>query len=1183
MFLEKLEILGFKSFARKTKFQFNSGITGVVGPNGCGKSNIVDAIRWVLGEQRAGTLRSERMENVIFNGSRSLKPLGMAEVAMTIKNTKNLLPVEYTEVVVTRRLFRSGESQYLLNNVTCRLRDILNLFLDSGMGFDAYSVIELKMVEDILSGRPEERRRIFEQAAGISKYKQRRVQAFRKLDSTEKDLLRVNDIISEVQKNVESLNRQVSKARRYQNLADRLNELEVKTATCQFSSILDNLDPLIENYERLKKDFENISAKLNLFEADIENFRTQRLQVDQKLSAAQDKLNQANRKIQQKENEVILARERINAINESNRKDEAEKVELTQRLEKLQVDRQTLVETLDELKASSADAEKHYRENLKILEASENELKEKRAHLDKIDKSHLQIIEDISNLAKEQERFKIQIEHNNQRLNFLTSDESRLTKELTNTEAELEKKESAFELTCSDLERKKDEKESADTQISDYLEQSEDLKNSIFKNKNQVDDLENRILLIRKLMESLEDYPEGVRHLLLKKGETDGFPGAVADFISIPGEYRLAIEVFLGEASTFLITHDHEHAYEGIRVLRQAEKGHVTFIPMESASVNPGKALRADSILSSDGVLAQASQVITAKPEAKNIVTRLFEHCFIVKDLQTARILAGQFTELDVTFVSVSGEFISTRGFIKGGARPNRQSGPIGRADELRRMEVKQADLLDQIETEETKRERLVAEIERLTKIRTQLNQYIRDLEQQKTKFQIALGQLQFTQKQNQEQLSRNSAEREKIETDINEFEQTLNTLGPNLSQAEKQRKVIEAEVLAQRTELALFEKSNSEQANKVHQLNVEFVELQGRLSNTERELSQSKQLSDEYKKTIQQKNENIETGKKQKIEFQNQMENGNQELESDFVLQDDLEKVVLGYETERSEIIRKIDDLGRRTRGLRFDREQSSTKIHDLELQISEKKLMAENIQQRLLEEYEIQIKRIPLEPDISIEDLKAELEAVRTRLKGLGAVNLLAIQEHEKEKERFDFLESQQNDLMEARNTLTETIDVINKTAREQFFEIYQVIRKNFREVFHGFFPDGEADLLMPDSGDVLENEIEVVANSKGKRLGSLALLSGGEKTLTAISLLFAIYLVKPSPFCILDEVDAPLDDVNINRFVQAIEKFSDKTQFILVTHNKLTMKAANSLYGITMTPDGVSKVVSVKMESD
>lgn len=1179
MFLDKLQIVGFKSFAKKTSFQFNRGITGIVGPNGCGKSNIVDAIRWVLGEQKAGTLRSERMENVIFNGSKQLKPLGMAEVSMNIKNTKNLLPVEYSEVVITRRLFRSGESQYLLNNNICRLKDILNLFMDSGIGFDAYSVIELKMVESILNGRPEERRRIFEEAAGVTKYKQRRIAAFRKLENTEKDLLRMRDIITEVQKNVDSLERQVRKAQRYENLLTELKELELKTATYQFSTILDELDPIIDNFEKFQKDQEKIVAKLNLYEADVETLRTQQIQIEQKLMGSQQRLNEVNTRIQKRESTIAVNQERIKAIDESNRRDESEVADLEQRRERLRIDTGTLEKSGTELREKIKTDKIFYDGKNSALKESEKQLLGKRTQLKVREQEQIQKIEAISNLSKNQERLKVQLEHQRGRLTGLKIEETALIQDNEQVQKLISENEKNNLKNTEDYQRKVTDREMLEEQISDLTSKADELKEEIFHDRNQVQLLENRIQLLRQLRESLEDYPEGVRHLMLEKGAKSGYRGALADVISVPEAYRLAIEVFLGEVSVSLLTDSVAQAFEGIQELRKSKKGFVSFLPLEDSA----SAIENDRNFDSPEIINRADQIITIDSKYQKILTNLFSRCYLVKDIQVAQQLAKQNANQLLSFVTLSGELVTTTGIVKGGLRPEKQTSQVGRGDELLKFENEYEVLLTKIQQKERERELMLHEIERLTENRTRLAKQIQGMEQEKTQYQILSGQLNYRQRQNSERLTRINEEQIRLQHELVSFETQLTNSSPEIEKLELQKSELEKQLAEMRSQLTEFEQQYDAIAKEVHLLNLNLVEIEGKYANIERERSQNEGRIAEYSRTIENKKTNIKNGNEQKIVLQKEIEQYDRELESDFVVQEELENVVQKYETERSDVVRKADDLSRLLKGLYHDRDQTSERIHNLELQISQHKLKAENIQQRMQEEFDFNIQREAVPPGISLEEMQNDLEQARKRMKTIGPVNLVAIEEYNKEKERLDFLVNQQNDLIEARDTLTKTIELINETAQKQFAEIYETIRTNFKNVFHNFFPNGEADLIMSESGDVLENEIEVVANAKGKRLGSLALLSGGEKTLTAISLLFAIYLVKPSPFCILDEVDAPLDDMNINRFNQAIRNFSDNTQFIIVTHNKLTMKAADSLYGITMSGDGASKVVSVKIEQE
>lgn len=1182
MYLNKLEILGFKSFGRKTAFIFNSGITSIVGPNGCGKSNIVDAIRWVLGEQKAGTLRSERMENVIFNGTKTIKPLGMAEVSLTVKNTRNILSVDYTDVVITRRLFRSGESQYLLNNSICRLKDILDLFMDTGMGPDAYSVIELSMVESILNGKAEERRKIFEQAAGISKYKLRRRVALRKLEATEKDLVRVEDIISEVQKNVDSLQRQVRKARRHQELAEQLKNAEIQYATIQYFQLLNELKPLQANYELLKKDLNKLSTKITLHESEVEALQTQLVHIEQKLSTAQEKLDVANKTIYKKEEEIAISRERFNATDERNQKNSIEKKQLEERLTHLQKQKDETTARISTLQKEIADVEAQYDARKAILTEFEERLEQKRSTSRDYEEQHLQLIDKISDKSKENERLQFQLEHQTKRIQELTNDATLLKDRIQTNESNFQKIKEKISLQTNQLERQIVERDEIEKKISSMLNEAESLKEVIFLEKSQVEDINNKSQLLRRLIESYEDYPEGVRNLLLKQKE-QGFLGTFADVISVADKYRLAIESFLGEATAFVLTRDISFAFKGIDYLIKNEKGIVTFIPLQrfmNAQLDDGITIDPKTV---PGFIGYAHDLVECDQSIRPIVNTLLKTCIIVEDIMPIRQMVQQTTNGKFSFVSLSGDLISGLGAIKGGRKSDKDGGPIGRRDQLNQLESKKEQLINSIDEKEKRRERIIQEIERLSLNQKSIAGRIKELEKGKTEAELELRQKQFEQDKYKEELDKNTLDRDVLEKEGEAVRQRLVSIKPEIEQAEKERQQLKSNIQIIQKELANLEKETSLVANEVHALNLEVVSKKGEFNNAEQEIARNVLLAKEYQQSIEAKRQEIETGSEQKEKLQQRMVQLNNELETDFNAQDELEQVVQKYEAERGEIARKVGEINRTIRGLRFDREKVSEKLHGLELHISELKLKSENIQQNVKEEYDVQLKEEKFSDETDIETLERAIESIKRKIHALGPINLLALKEYEKEKERLNFLTEQQTDLFDAKKNLMDTLTVINHTARTKFQDVYKLVRNNFAEVFKSFFPEGEADLVLTDDRDLLESELEIVATPKGRRLGSLALLSGGEKTLTAISLLFAIYLVKPSPFCILDEVDAPLDDTNIERFTKAIRTFSDNTQFIIVTHNKLTMKAADCLYGITMLQDGISKVVSVKMEHE
>lgn len=1182
MYLEKLEILGFKSFGKRTSFSFNNGITSIVGPNGCGKSNIVDAIRWVLGEQKAGILRSERMENVIFSGTKTLKPLGMAEVSLTIKNTKNILPVEYTDVVITRRLFRSGESHYLLNNTSCRLKDIIDLFMDTGMGPDAYSVIELRMVESILDGKPEERRRILEQAAGVSKYKMRRRSAYKKLDDTEKDLVRIEDIISEVQKNVDSLKRQVRKARRHQELSEQLKTAEIRYETIRYSALLDELDPSQTNHTLISRDLNKLSAKMHLHESDIETLQTRLIQIEQKLSTAQEKLDSANKAIYKKEEEITICRERLNATEERNRRNEIDKKEFEERLTHLQQRKDDSIEVMARLQKEITAIEKQYATHKAVLAELEKSQEQKQTALRNNEKQHLQLLDAVSTKSNENERLQYQLEHQAKRLDELVSEKSFLKKQTADNENIFHTFEDKISMIVDDLDRKIIERNETEEKISSMLDEAEKLKETIFSDKNRVADINNKIQLLKQLIESYEDFPEGVRNLMRNKKD-GGFPGTVADVISVPEKYRVAFESFLGEASAFVISNDISLAFNAIEYLKKNGKGIATCLPVENFPHSQPETSQANDLTGVRGFIGFGHELVKCESHFRPIVDLLLKNCIIVEDIALIREKANQVLNSGFNLVSLTGEIIYGWGAIKGGQKPGKNESPIGRKDQLDHIESDKYELLDSIEKNEKTRERMLQEIDRLSLNRKRSAEHIKELERQKADVQLELRQKRFEHDKYSEQLNKNSSEMSSIKEEIQAVRQQLVSMEPEIKQAEARKKQLQSDIETVQNELEILNKKTNSAAEEVHSLNLKVVEKKGEFTNAEQEQARNALLAKEYTHSIETRQQEIVEGIKKKEQLRKRIAELNDELETDFNMQDELERIVQRYEAERGEITRQLDKINQVMKGLRFDREQISEKIHGLELKISEIKLRADNIQQMVKEEYEIQLKREKVCEADATENLKHEIETTKSKLRALGPINLLALKEYDKEKERLDFLTAQETDLINARKNLVDTIEVINRTAQTKFLEVYSVVRKNFSQVFKGFFPEGEADLVMAQSSDVLEADIEIIANAKGLKLGSLALLSGGEKTLTATSLLFAIYLVKPSPFCILDEVDAPLDDTNIERFTSAIRKFSDNTQFIIVTHNKLTMKSADCLYGITMPQDGVSKVVSVKMESD
>lgn len=1182
MYLESLEIHGFKSFGKKTKFKFTDGITAIVGPNGCGKSNVVDALRWVLGEQRAGTIRSERMENVIFNGSKTIKPLGMAEASVTIHNTKNVLPIEYSEVVITRRLFRSGESQYLINHNPCRLKDIQDLFMDTGLGPDAYSIMELSMVESIINGKPEDRRKIFEEAAGVTKYKVRRKAALRKLEATEADLVRLNDILSEVEKNVSSLQRQVKRARRYQELKEILKGKEIQLATHEFSKIKHELEPLFETLHATQDKRAELTAQFDEKEAQIEQARLTLLETERRLSAQQKQLNELSARIQKKEEEILVDRERRKALEETKVRLLRDRDEAAARIEKTEVEIAHLKEKLQGLFEKIQAAESDFQEknvNLKSLEVS---VHDKRDKLKAIEKQRLQTAEGLAKSKQEEERLRTQLENLETRIAAIDREleEGELLERIRQDKID-KLNETRGELT-SELQQMRTTQSALQKQMQNLSAEKEALKEQILNRRAELQTLKERIELLKKFIESYEDHPEGVQHLLLQGYLNGNCKGTLAEVLTVDAKYRRAIETALGEAAVSLIVEETDQALQCIEVLKSSEKGTATFFPLDKfKGYRNGQTSRHDDIKSQleEGVIDWAYNLVHCSDDYRRLVESLLSDYLIVSDLETAKLQADRLHDHRVSLITLNGEVISTWGMIKGGAQG--EAGVIGRKALVEELESKSKSLFAQLESEERRRLDLENQYQECFNRDQELSKKIKSKESEIAEAEMQLAQFHFESKKESETRERLSNEKAAVFLTRNELQEKIAALAPSLDNVEINRGKVNAEFLQISEELQQLEQQLEGYRAVVQDSRVKLVDLKGEERHLQEDITRQQDFIREWRATQQRLADEMTAAENEAVELEQRIEANKQTIAAELDERMKMEADVLQLEQYYAGEKEKIEAQDKLVKGIRNQRDEVSETLHSVELRVSELKMQAERIKEKIKEEYHFDIQVEPPDETLDIAALSEEIANMKERIAAMEPVNLLALKEFEKEKERLDFLTTQKNDLITAESNLKDTIRVINKTAREQFFTVFEKIQKNFTEVFSGFFPNGKATLRLADNEDPLEAEILIEADPKGRRVGALSLLSGGEKALTAISLLFAIYLVKPSPFCILDEVDAPLDDANVGRFVNAIRKFSNNTQFIVVTHNKLTMRAADCLYGVTMEEEGVSKVVSVNFK--
>jgi chromosome segregation protein len=1178
MYLSKLEILGFKSFANKVNLSFDVGMTAIVGPNGCGKTNVVDAIRWALGEQKPSRLRSDKMEDVIFNGTKNRKPLGMADVSLTIENTKGILPSEYKEVVITRRVFRSGESEYYLNKTLCRLKDIKDLFMDTGMGSDAYSVIELKMIETILSDKADERRRLFEEAAGVTKYKVRRKETFTKLDHVQQDLMRVQDIVKEVQKAVNSLERQANKAEQFNLISQELRSKELILLEREYFEIVNSIDPLKEKLLTAVEDKKKLTDELSSEETLLDTLREELTVLEENLNVVQTELNEHQQKINLSQQARVKANERTLSLNEAIERFAKDKEELQQQLPELEARADELKGSIDQVHANVIASTAQYNEKKEELDKFTAELEKKKSEVKAKQDEVISLLHEISSKRNEYERTKARLENINGRLDYSgeenalytteISKNSATVAELTAQDRDLRKKFAEAELVALNEEKKK----------STLQEEIEGQKNEEFEIRTTIERRRSRMEFLKGLVESHEGFSEGAKYLIANDDWNSALQSTVADAFSTDAKYRVAIEAALGDVASYIVVNTIDDAHRGVELLKSSNKGRATFVCLESLPHVPDDKL---DIIES-GVVAWANDIVKCDGKYDSLRDFLLAGTMIVEDVQTAADLVRKYFSLKC--VTLDGELVTGSGILRGGSIQAEDGGMLGKKTQIEELEKEIASLEERLESLRkllAEKERMVASIDVKS-----LFDSAKKIEQQMTSVEMRIAQIEYEKKRMAENVQRNDAENTRLREEADALSKELKGLLPSIEALEKKKSDADKQSGASASELETMEVMWNEFSKVATDAQLEMMRLENEEKNAARELEYTNATIANLKNTFAQRDVDIDNANKEIIRLKEDLLVNAGELEG---LDTELKEIV-----ERKRVVQadfnakrtQSHDIELKLKDARRLHDSSLSRSHELEMKISELTMRAQNIIARGKEEFEfaVELKEFAAEDVFDIEAAKEEVRQMKDKIRSLGAVNFAAFDEYKTEKERLEFITTQREDLIEAEKTLMQTIEEINNTAQKEFLTTFEKIRENFIATFKGLFDEGdECDLQLEEGADPLEARIEITAKPRGKRPTSIDLLSGGEKTLTAIALLFAIYLVKPSPFCILDEVDAPLDDSNIDRFARIIRKFSDNTQFIIVTHNKRTMEAANAMYGVTMEEQGVSKLVSVRFNEN
>ena len=1212
MYLKSLKAIGFKSFADKTTLNFEPGITAVVGPNGCGKSNISDAIRWVLGEQSAKALRGGEMADVIFSGTdgvRGRKPTSMAEVSITLGDIdeENLkaagVDLSFTEVTVTRRVFRDGGSEYFLNGASCRLRDIQQLFMGTGIGRNSYSIMAQGQITNIIKSKPSERRVVFEEAAGITKFKQQKKEALRKLDYTEQNLLRLEDTIREVKRQIGSLQRQAGKARRYQKIMDELRELETKLARHEFDTIDVELQEIRKESEHIRDNLENHSSGIIEEEAALKELRQTLTELDRQISATQQRGLELKSEVEHHENRIQYNDQRMEELHAQHADAETDIAGAQERRKQVDAELEGINQQLSDSGHALDRARQHVTEKRGIVEAAESEISQAQSELYDTNNEATQLTQRLTRSHNELNALELQKQGNAARLEKLSAEKIQLEEERGKLETSLGEFERSVEDDSLHVETHRgtvEERQARLSVIGTDLSDTEEVLDGLLQRQAEA---KSRKDVLKQLIESKEGFSAGAQTVLT---QFDSAIGSLADQIRVPDEHVRAVEAALGANLQLVITEQPQSADQMLHRLAQGEQGRASIVALELLRQRGGAIPPADI---PEGAV-HALDIVETDVRIQPLLQTLLGRTLIVDSLETAtrlwRMSPGRFD-----YVTRQGESLSQLGVYTGGQGEGKEHHSVlARRNQIDELEVQLNTLGYQIAESSRAKGQLLAE---QTELQASL-QNARD-ELSDREVAIATRKGEFKALQNSRQVLEQKIEAVMFEVQ-NLAEQEEISKGKSIELNARIRKMEEQDRQIQES-ISGHETFIQEQRDHRETAQEELTEAKVALSKAEeRETSLQDQKAPmeqqlaELQRTLERAQQTLSESSERKVQFESQNAESRREIERLRVDREAASEKAAELTQGRNE---QATDAERREMEL-SDKRNSLTEMQErkgeIEVEVAQKQMKQEQLVDRIQEKYDLDLREVQgdvttinitadghtttetiaaeetiteTEVPTDWDTIRAQVEEMQNKIDSMGPVNLVAIDEYQEVEERFNFLNSQHEDLVNAKTELEEVIARIDKQSREMFTETFEKVRANFQKMFPDLFGGGRADLVLTEEEDVLEAGVEIVASPPGKKLHRIGLLSGGEQTMTAVALLFSLYQVKPSPFCVLDELDAPLDDANIERYVQKLKEFLAHSQFIVITHSKRTISSADVLYGVTMQERGVSRIVSVKFGSD
>ena len=1180
MYLKKLELQGFKSFADKTVLEFMPGITTVIGPNGSGKSNISDAIRWVLGEQSMKSLRGSKTEDVIFAGTQSRKSVGFAEVSMVMDNSDQKLPIEYNEVTITRKIYRSGESGYFINKTPCRLKDVLELFMDTGIGKDGYSIIGQGKIDEILSNKSDERRHIFEEAAGIVKYRVRKAESEKKLEQAKLNLLRINDIISEIETSIEPTRIQAEKAKQFLKLRDELKSIEIGLFIHNINDYKKRIEEVIndqdiyntqlvrenERLSNIQETKEKLRASLDNITEQIEKMQNLGFENDKKkeqikadINLNLEKISNNNSNFERLEKEIIENEERLKILEEEKDQKNSKKINLTANKEKFAKELEEKEASLKELTDKMSSKELEMETKKKKVEDNTDEKYEISNTISTL----------VANVENSKARKKVIEEEINSNISEL--DSSRMTKsEISQKFTEIETKREKIKNNLNEIEAKRNE---ADLKLKDY-----DLKINQAESEMRMKDSRLRFLI--ETEKEKEGYIRSVKAILqdcekdssLKKG----VHGVIANLVSVPKEYEVAIEMCLGQTMQNIVTDTEEDAKKLVNHLRKFNLGRASFLPISSVK---GKKL--DKIKTEKGVIGVASDLVKFDKKYEQIILSLLGRTVIVDNMDNAIAIARK-NSYGFRIVTLEGDVLNPSGAISGGSVSTKTVNILGRSREIEDLKKYIAKLQEKIASLKKEKEDYENSIEDLLEEVTALDNELKDIEIVYATEKQKVISIEEAVSKVEKRLEKLREEDKSIDDQLNINKETQKELNDKIAALDEENKSLNKEIEE-------FAANNKETQAIVDDLNFDITNLKISVSSFDESEASIDEIVERINKDIE--NINISTANKQDqkekiIEDNKNLESTNEELNAQI-----------------ENLIKEVSNSGNKVEELKNDRIAKNAKLEETEESFTDQMEKIDGLKEQINKadikksKYEVELEQIiakmweeyeitPNDPGEyqepkNVAEVQKQVNELRSKMKELGSVNIDAIEEYKKLKERYDFMNEQRLDLETTMAKLRNVISDMTSVMKKQFEERFKIINKNFSEVFIELFGGGRAELKLTDEENVLESGIEIEVQPPGKKLQNMMLLSGGERAFTAIALLFAILKINPAPFCVLDEIEAALDDVNVYRFAEYLKKFAQNSQFLVITHRKGTMEAANTVYGITMQENGISKLLSLDLK--